>query len=523
MSNQPVQQPGVYIEEVNAFPNSVVQVATAVPAFIGYTPQAEYEGKSYLFKPVAINSMAEFMDYFAYPAEPVTKKAPAQYSPSYYLTKQKKAPEKGNFYHFNGDIYTIEPDPNTIYYLYNMIKLFFQNGGSQAYIVSVGTYGPASGAPIDPGSQIINPNVRLSDLIRGLDMLKKVPEVTMYIFPEATLLGLAENGSLMEQSLVQCGSMQTAVAIFDVIGGREPDPIGWTKDIENFRNSTGNNSLKYGVAYYPYLKTTAVPIDEVTYQNINGGDVSVLDPILNPPAAPNPNAKKILDSIAKGNEQTVSQNSAALAVASATYKQILSIIQEKINTLPPSGVMAGVYSLVDNTQGVWKAPANVTPIGVSDITIRLNDQDQQGLNVDAVSGKSVNAIRFFPGLGVLVWGARTLDGNSQDWRYVNVRRTATMIEQSIKLALRSFVFAPNTQNTWTSIQSMLENFLTNIWKEGALQGAQPGDAFSVRVGLGTTMTAQDILDGMIRVSVLLAVSHPAEFIVVTVEQELAKS
>lgn len=514
--------PGVYIDEVNAFPNSVVQVATAVPAFIGYTPKAEYEGKSYLFKPTAITSMVEFMAIYGYPADPNTQKTPAQYSPDYFISKQTKKPLKGESYTINGDIYTIEPDPNTIYYLYNSLLLFFQNGGSQAYIVSIGSYGPSSGTPIKPGDQIVNPNVLVTDMEKGLEALKKVPEVTMYIFPEATLLSPADNGTLMELTLVQCGSMQTAVGIFDIIGGREPDPILWPDDIQNFRNATGNNCLKYGVAYYPYLRTTVVPINEVSYVNINGGDTSVLGPILNPPSAPNPKAETILNSIS-GGKLTVAQNSAALAVASKMYKHILTIIQEKINTMPPSGVMAGVYTLVDATQGVWVAPANVSPVGVTDLTLRIDNEEQENLNVDAVSGKSINAIRYFTGQGVLIWGARTLDGNSQDWRYINVRRTVTMIEQSAKLALRTYVFSPNTQNTWVSIKSMLENFLTNVWKEGALQGAKAADAFSVEIGLGTTMTAQDILDGYLRVSILLAVSHPAEFIVVTVEQELAKS
>ena len=518
-----LKTPGVYINEVNAFPNSVVQVETAVPAFIGYTPQASYEGKSYLFKPMEINSMAEFMAIFAYPTDATTQQSPPQYTPSYYLTKQKKTPEKGESYVINGDIYTIEPDPNTIYYLYNSLLLFFQNGGSKAYIVSVGSYGPPSGAPINPGDQIVNPNVLVTDLKSGLAKLKKIPEVTMYLYPEATLLSLDDNSALMEETLLQCGNMQTAVAIFDVIGGREPDPILWTDDIQTFRNNTGNNSLKYGVAYYPYLNTSVVPINQVSYTNINGGDVSVLGPVLNPPSAPNANAETILNSISAGNQLTVSQNSASLSIASKTYKHILTIVQEKINIMPPSGVMAGVYTQVDASRGVWVAPANVTPVGATDITIRIDDPEQENLNVDAVSGKSINAIRYFTGQGVLIWGARTLDGNSQDWRYINVRRTVTMIEQSVKLALRDYVFAPNTADTWTSIKSMLGNFLTNVWKEGALQGTKAADAFDVQVGLGVTMTPQDILDGYLRVSILLAVSHPAEFIVVTVEQELAKS
>jgi phage tail sheath protein FI len=516
-----LKTPGVYIDEVNAFPNSVVQVATAVPAFIGYTPQAKYEGKSYLFKPVQITSMADFNTFFAYPKYPkAPTTTPKQYAPSYYVTAQKKAPVKGGYYNFNGTIYTIEPDPNTIYYLYNSVKMFFQNGGSQTYIVSVGTYGPPSGSPINPGDQITNGNVKLADLQQGLAALKKVPEVTMYIMPEGTLLSAAENGSLMEDMLLQCNSMQTAVSIFDIKGGAEPDPILWQQDIQNFRNSTGNNFLKYGVAYYPFLKTTVTPIGDIDYTGINGGNISALEGVLNPP---NTQAADIINSIKSGNSLSVSQNNSALSTASKTYQQILKIIQDKVNILPPSGVMAGVYTLVDSTEGVWHAPANVTPIGVTDLTLRIDDESQEGLNVDAVSGKSINAIRYFNGQGVLVWGARTLDGNSQDWRYVNVRRTVTMIEQSIKLALQAYVFANNDSNTWSSVTSMLENFLTNVWKEGGLQGTNANDAFTVKCGLGQTMTAQDILDGYLRVSVFLAVMHPAEFIVVTVEQELAKS
>ena len=119
-----LKTPGVYIDEVNAFPNSAVQVATAVPAFIGYTPRASYEGKSYTMKPVRITSMSEFNAFFCDPS------SSKQYSPSYYLTKQKKAPVAGEYYSFNGDIYTIDPDPATIYYLYNSVRMFFQNGGS---------------------------------------------------------------------------------------------------------------------------------------------------------------------------------------------------------------------------------------------------------------------------------------------------------------------------------------------------------------------------------------------------------
>jgi hypothetical protein len=123
----------------------------------------------------------------------------------------------------------------------------------------------------------------------------------------------------------------------------------------------------------------------------------------------------------------------------------------------------------------------------------------------------------------LVWGARTLDGNSDDWRYVSVRRTVTFIEQSIKLAMRAYVFAPNNINTWTTVKSMIQNFLENIWKQGGLMGASAADAFSVDVGLGTTMSSDDLLNGYMRVAIKLAVVRPAEFIVIMIEQQQSPS
>ncbi len=510
--------PGVYIEEVDAFPNSVVQVATAVPAFIGYTPQAFYEGKSYTLKPTKITSIKEFETFFAFPDSDAK-----QYSPSYYVTKQKKAPVAGKTYTFNGDIYTIEPDPGTIYYLYNSVQLFFQNGGSVAYIVSLGAYGQPTQSPINPGEEITNMNVKLADFQSALAALKKFDDVTMYVAPESTLLPDDQYSTLLENMLGQSSDMQTSISILDVKGGREPDQYLWPKDIENFRNATGNTGLKFGAAYYPFLKTTAMSMDQIDYTNINGGDVSTLVDILNLSATPDAPAAKIITSIKNGNKLSAIQNNQALMMASKQYVHLLKIILDKINTLPPSGIVAGIYSQVDSSTGVWAAPANVTPVGVSELTIQLDDDEQGGLNVDAESGKSINAFRFFNGQGNLLWGARTLAGNSQDWRYITVRRTVTMIEQSAKLALRNYVFAPNVSNTWSTVKSMLTNFLTNVWKEGALQGSSPDDAFSVEIGLGVTMNAQDILDGNLRVNIKIAVTHPAEFILLSVQQQLAKS
>jgi phage tail sheath protein FI len=212
----------------------------------------------------------------------------------------------------------------------------------------------------------------------------------------------------------------------------------------------------------------------------------------------------------------------SLKTISPFFNSIMGEMRKRLNVLPPGPAMAGIYTLVDNARGVWKAPANVSLSSVVSPTVPISAEQQEDLNVTP-QGKSINAIRAFIGEGTLVWGARTLDGNSLDWRYVNVRRTMIMLEESIRLASKAMVFEPNVANTWVTMKSMIANFLTSIWKRGGLAGAVPEDAFSVHVGLGETMTPEDILEGILRVTVLVAITRPAEFIEITFQQQMQKS
>lgn len=526
MNSLSLKTPGVYINEIDAFGNSVVPVATAVPAFIGYTPQASYEGKSYYNKAFKISSFAEFQAIYMKP-DPAPPADPArQYNPEYYLVPQKKVPARGDYLTISDTIYSILPDPATIYYLYNSVRLFYQNGGGDCYIVAVGGYGqPGKMSLATPGDQIVNPNITLNDLQNGLSLLQNEAEPTMYICPEATLLSQDNNETLMEAMLAQANEMQTTVCLFDLIGGNDPDPILYTQDIDNFRNATGTNGLKYGVAYYPFVITTIMQQGDIDFTNLFGGDTKQLAAIINAPDIATPAVEKILANITSppAKSMTNGQLNMALLNASPQYAAICKHVLNQANTLPPSGGMAGVYTTNDLTAGVWQSPANVSITGVVNLPINLSDKEQENLNVDAVTGKSINAIRQFNGQGILVWGARTLDGNSQDWRYVSVRRTVTFLEQSCKAAARSYVFEPNNANTWVAVSSNIGSFLTSVWKDGGLQGATAKEAFSVSVGLGSTMTSEDILNGIMRVSVNVAIVHPAEFIEITFEQEAATS
>ena len=212
-----------------------------------------------------------------------------------------------------------------------------------------------------------------------------------------------------------------------------------------------------------------------------------------------------------------------LGNGSVLYNKVKDELKKQYVVLPPSPAMAGLYTRVDNNKGVWKAPANESLLSVIGPDIAISHREQETLNVDPVSGKSVNVIRTFPGFGTLVWGARTLSGNDNEWKYISVRRFFNMVEESVKKSSQWAVFEPNTISTWVKIQAMIENYLFLKWREGALAGVKPEQAFYVKVGLGTTMTSLDILEGRMNIEIGMAVTRPAEFIVLKFTQLMQQS
>jgi len=230
------------------------------------------------------------------------------------------------------------------------------------------------------------------------------------------------------------------------------------------------------------------------------------------------------DSIDTNNGALNGRNLASIeTIDNDAFSKIKTKINDLPMTLPPSSAIAGVYARIDKDRGVWKAPANVGLNYVNKPSVKITHEMQEGLNVDTTAGKSINAIRAFTGKGTLVWGARTLAGNDNEWRYVPVRRFFNMVEESVKKATSQFVFEPNDANTWIKVRAMIENFLTLQWRAGALAGSKPDQAFYVRVGLGQTMTAQDILNGYMHVEIGMAVVRPAEFIVLKFSHKLQEA
>ena len=547
-----MKTPGVYIVEKNAFGNSVVEAETAIPAFIGYTEKAENGNDSLNNIPRKISSMTEYVQYFG------------------------GAPELKFDVDIAGDKLSISG--GSVYTLYYNMVLFFANGGSTCYVVSVGKYSED------------NPRIEADKLVEGIERLELVREITMVVIPEAVNIEEKDKSQPGQFNKVQtailahCGDkMKNRFALLDIYP-KEKETTPLAEQMNVFRDGVGSESLSYGAAYFPWLNTSVLSERDLngnmfTWKDgvySNAGNVSDDPGFVNIVKAYFEKSDKITlkkddskmvngytfnfddeikDGEVKGGngselQYTISDYKeekesgddisktftvkwpplltdkdglyAALSSSSPKFKQAIKSLLAELNLLPPSAAMAGIYAMVDRSRGVWKAPANVTLNYVNSPAEDIDDEGQMDLNAP-MNGKAVNVIRTFLGEGVKVWGARTLDGNSLDWRYINVRRTLLFLEESVRNAARAYVFEPNDAGTWINMKCMIENFLRSVWKRGGLAGATPEDAYEVHVGLGDTMTGEDILEGIMRITVLVAVTHPAEFIEITFQQQMQKS
>ena len=472
------KSPGVFVEEIPKFPPSIAPVETAIPAFLGYTEKATDPVVGDLtLKPKRISSLVQYEQYFGGPQKE-TKLA--------VRIEEVTDATAGKPLGLTTTATLVEGDRSK-HILYYAMQMFFANGGGPCWIVSVGAYKAM-------GTALVG-----TELGAGLAPLAKVDEPTLIVVPEAQALTLADFHALEQDVLNQCEKLQDRFAIMDLHGGTlslSDSKTNLVDAVTAFRGGLANN-LRYGAVYGPNIETVLdFAVDEA----------------------------QIDTEYVKDNEGAVKAKLVALKAANnQRYELARAALRDYPLRLPPSGAVAGVYATVDAERGVWKAPANVGLNGVVGPTIEVANSEQDGMNVDPVAGKSVNAIRQFVGRGTLVWGARTLAGNDNEWRYVPVRRFFIFVEESVKNATAQFVFEPNDANTWVKVQAMIENFLTTQWRQGALQGIKPEHAFYVAVGLGKTMTPLDILEGRMIVEIGMAAVRPAEFIILRFSHKMAQS
>lgn len=359
------------------------------------------------------------------------------------------------------------PDLETTMY-YNL-KLFFDNGGGSCYVVPV------------ERREANSTQGKKESYTAALAALATESEPTLIVIVQNDLNAQDYQG-VVNAVLMQCQTEQDRFGIFDLVG--TGDTV--EEQMANFRGgiTTNKDQLKYGAAYHPALNTG------LTHE-VDMSKVKVL--------------------LGADSEGLVSYEQAD--IGTELNSQIIAQLQNFRLTLPASAAVAGAYAKTDNDRGVWKAPANVSLNSVNSPVLKVTNAQNGAMNIDPETGKSINVIRDFGTQGILIWGARTLAGNDNEWRYVPVRRLFNFIEESVKKSTSYAVFEPNDAMLWLKIKASVVGFLTELWRQGALAGGASSDAFFVDVGLGKTMTPQDVLEGRCIVKIGIAAVRPAEFIV----------
>jgi hypothetical protein len=187
-------------------------------------------------------------------------------------------------------------------------------------------------------------------------------------------------------------------------------------------------------------------------------------------------------------------------------------LSKRTEAFPPSGAIIGIYARTDTERGIQKAPANEIVRGAMDLTVNYGQGEQEVLNP-----VGINLIRAFTGRGIRVWGARTLSSNAL-WKYINVRRLFIYVEQSIKTNTNWVVFEPNGTVLWERVTATITNFLSTLWRNGALAGDSTGEAFYVECGK-STMSQDDIDNGRLICNIGIAPLKPAEFVIFRITQK----
>ena len=350
-----------------------------------------------------------------------------------------------------GPGYSISSPSGLTYYMYHCIQLYFANGGAACRVVSVGSHSDA---------------VNIDQLLAGLDTLE-TEDVDLLLPVDAVQLPADQYYRFCQAMLAQCNNTGDRFTIIDL---RDTDSIA------DFRNGVGDNYLNYGAAYSPYLVSTL----RYRYED-NSVNVSI--------------------------DGASAQTLAGLTI-DAYSRGVRGLLDKQTVTLPPGSAVAGIHAKADHARGVWRSVSDIRLKAVSRPKIKYSNFDQAPMNVDSATGKSINAIRAFKDRGIVLWGARTLDGNSEKWRYIASRRLFIKIERNLRQITAASSGTANTSRTRTMLKTIVASYLDELWKDGALSGTKPSEAYFVQVGADET--EQDL-----NINVGAAVYRPAEFITVT--------
>lgn len=338
---------------------------------------------------------------------------------------------------------------------YNAVELYFKNGGGPCYILP---------------------------LVNGSDTeLAALPEVIRARCPDANLLLCADT----DAGLAQLATPRTKEDVYKVL-----NPLLQASPAYFLLADSPDGTVISGVeptqtaVYYPALQTSAY-VDDAAIEVVGG----YWQPAI-------------------GN----------LAQLQTQDPESYELIRQSLSPLrdapyfPPSPAIAAAYCRNDRERGVWKAPANLSLIGVTGLSAHINEEARGLLN-----DKGINVIRWFTEKGPVIYGARTLSDDVK-WRYISVRRLFNTAENDIKRLLQPMVFEPNCSLTWERVHAAVHNYLSALWRKGALSGNTEAEAFFVKIGEGKTMQPEDMAAGKMILQIGMAAVRPAEFIILQFSQ-----
>jgi phage tail sheath protein FI len=491
--------PGVYVEEVEAGSRPIEGVGTAVAAFVGLAARGPFN------QPTLVTNWSQFVQTF------------------------------GDF--LDGS------------YLAHAVYGYFLNGGGACYVVRIGANGPApsargelplgreKGTPyrvvaLEPGPAGNDVTVEVQEASEpGEDLFKllvsragRVEEVFDNV---TTKRGKQNVATVVKQQsrLIQLEEISGAQAVepapqarTSLTGGGASVPVRVSADdyVGNAADRTGFAGLEavdavtmlavpdlmaaYQHGAIDLEAVQAVQLAMIAHCELMSDRVAILDP---PPGL---NAQQVREW-----RLDKARYDSRYATLYWPWIKVFDPLQGQGVFVPPAGHMAGVWARSDDTRGVHKAPANEVVRGAIDLELLITKGEHDQLNP-----QGINCIRAFPGRGIRVWGARTLSSDPA-WRYLNVRRLFNYIEESILEGTQWVVFEPNDMALWERVKRTINAFLVRVWRDGALFGATPQEAFYVKCDAETN-PAEVIDAGQLVVEIGIAPVKPAEFVIFRIAQ-----
>ena len=509
-----VSYPGLYIEELPSNARSILAAPTSIAVFIGYT-------HPFRTKPGNFGNAVRCFSFSDYERE------------------------------FGGLYLSGTLDANVAH----AVNQFFQNGGSDAYVIGLlAQYQRSVGGPLaisQPAGQLLTSGAN-GIAFSGLE---PTDHPSMQLIVSLTNVKASILGGNLDTAdfIVTYGTRVETFRSVKLTAADLEGKINTTSSLIQVAPVAGSYGTQFASATIAPISLTQGPIANLTGTFAAADYVDVFDadkaldkiPIFNLLMAPGVTDNAVMSAalaFAERKQAFVIIDPPANAGADATnppamadvfnggtiprsqngaiyFPYVRSINPVNGNTieLPPSGFVAGIFARTDTNRGVWKAPAGLEAIvkgttGVVD-SGKMTDMTQGVLNL-----AGVNCLRDFSGIGTVVFGARTLVSSNvafQQNKYVPVRRMTLFLEQTLLQNLKWIVFEPNDEPLWLAIRTTIENFMLSLHRQGALQGKNPSDAFQVKCD-ATTTTQDDINNGIVNIIVAFAPLKPAEFVIIKI-------